>query len=92
MIPAEQCFHADNFLGFELYLRLIDQIELVTFKRTAQVIFQFQPFLRFHLHCGYVPPDLHSLVFGIMNGGIRILNQLLCRVPVSRVNAHAQTE
>ncbi|MNC26403.1 hypothetical protein D3C75_745330 [compost metagenome] len=91
MIPAQQGFHAHNFLSFKLYLRLIDQIELAPFKCPAQIILQLQTFLRFHLHGWYVPADLHSLIFGIMHCGIRILNQLFCRVPVPRVNAHPQT-
>jgi hypothetical protein len=86
--PAQEGLHADAVPGIGVHLRLVIDLELTTFERTAETILQRQPLERFVVHVGRVELIIvPALLSGPVEGRAGIFQQGVGVGAVGRVNA-----
>ena len=86
MLPAEQCFHADQLVVFQVYEGLVKNHELVVFHGLAQAGFHKQEFKgpRVHVRCVVLVVVL-SCILGPVKGCICTAKQDILVLSIIRI-------
>ena len=93
MIPAEQCFVADNLVGLDIDQRLVEQLQLVALQGLAKVQFDIAPFLHRFVHRRFEQRNAAAPVFlGMIEGDIGIFDQLFASVAAFGGNGHTDAD
>jgi hypothetical protein len=92
MIPAQQGFHAADFSGGEIDLRLILEHEFVALERAPQVALQAPPFQNSRLH--FRPEELTVIApqfLGFIQGSVRAGDEDFGVCAIARVGTGTDT-
>ncbi|MNJ47243.1 hypothetical protein D3C77_423970 [compost metagenome] len=78
--------------GVQTELRLKLKKELFPLQSFTHIIFQLYSSVSSTFYSSGVPNELHTLFFPVMNCHICVLNNLIYRIPVMRVNRKSHAE
>ncbi len=88
MLPADECFHADNRFRVEVELGLVIQDELLIFQGAAQIGFYGMPFSGKPVHVRIEKlVSVAALLLGVVHRGIGIPHQGFGVLTVIGINA-----